>query len=92
MFEVSIGGPSPRVFPDSSLKSLGVNVVHIESRPSRRRESEYDVLVNVECDNKTMDQLVVLLRQQVQAINLKQYDAGEELPPPTPSSTASFGE
>ncbi|KAL0279787.1 UNVERIFIED_CONTAM: hypothetical protein PYX00_001268 [Menopon gallinae] len=72
------------------FESLGVNVVHIESRPSKRRESEYDVLVNVECDNVTMEQLVARLRQQVQAINLKQYDEGEELPPPTPSSMASF--
>lgn len=72
-------------------KGLGVNVVHIESRPSRRKESEFEILVDVECDNKTMEQLVSLLRREVSAINLKQFEEGFDLPPPTPSSTASFG-
>lgn len=67
-----------------------MNVVHIESRPSRRKDTEYEILVDVECDNKKMDELVALLRRKVAAINLKQYEEGYEFPPPTPS-TASFG-
>ena len=71
-----------------------MNVLHIESRPSNRRESEFEILVDVECDNKRMEQLVRLLRREVSAINLAQYEDGEELPPlpPTPlSATTSFG-
>lgn len=65
--------------------------MHIESRPSKRKDQEFEILVDVECDNKTMEQLVSLLRREVSAINLKQFEEGADLPPPTPSSTASFG-
>lgn len=73
-----------------NFQALGVNVVHIESRPSRRKDTEYEILVDVECDNKKMEELVVMLRKEVSAINLKQYEEGYEFPPPTPT-TASFG-
>jgi tryptophan 5-monooxygenase len=71
-----------------------VNVLHIESRPSRRGDSEYEILVDVECDNKRMEQLMSLLRREVAAINLSHYEKGESLPPATPtplSASASFG-
>lgn len=68
-----------------------MNVVHIESRPSQRKASEYEILVDVECDSKKMEQLVQMLKREVSAINLAQYESGSALPPPTPSSTASFG-
>lgn len=70
-------------------------MLHIESRPSNRRESEFEILVDVQCDNKRMEQLVRHLRREVSAINLAQYDDGADLPPlpPTPlSAAASFGE
>lgn len=69
-----------------------MNVVHIESRPSERTDSEYEILVEVECDNKKMEQVVYLLRREVAAINLTTFEDGVDFPPPTPSSTASFGE
>jgi len=69
-----------------------VNVLHIESRPSRRRKSEFEILVDVECDNKKMEQLTGMLKREVAAINLATYESGAEVPPPTPmSATASFG-
>lgn len=74
-------------------QDLGVNVLHIESRRSGRRESEYEILVDVECDNKRMEELIALLKREVAAINLASFENGADLPPPTPlSSTASFGE
>jgi len=74
------------------LQDLGVNVLHIESRPSRRRKSEFEILVDVECDNKRMEQLTGMLKREVAAINLATYEGGAEVPPPTPmSATASFG-
>lgn len=71
-----------------------MNVLHIESRPSRREDSQFEILVDVECDNKRMEQLMSLLRREVAAINLSHYEKGEALPPPTPtplSASASFG-
>ncbi|KAG8249061.1 hypothetical protein J6590_027819 [Homalodisca vitripennis] len=73
------------------FQELGVNVLHIESRPSGRRDSEYEILVEVKCDNRRMEQLMALLRREVAAINLDTFEQGVDLPPPTPlSSTASF--
>lgn len=73
-------------------QDLGVNVLHIESRPSRLRESEFEILVDVECDNKRMEQLTGMLKREVAAINLATFESGAEVPPPTPmSATASFG-
>ncbi|RZF47999.1 hypothetical protein LSTR_LSTR002065 [Laodelphax striatellus] len=74
------------------FQDLGINVLHIESRRSGRRESEYEILVDVECDNRRMEQLMTLLRREVAAINLATFEQGSDLPPPpTPlSATASF--
>lgn len=67
-------------------------MLHIESRPSRRRKSEFEILVDVECDNKRMEQLTGMLKREVAAINLATFEGGAEVPPPTPmSATASFG-
>lgn len=69
-----------------------MNVLHIESRQSRRRKSEFEILVDVECDNKRMEQLTGMLKREVAAINLATFESGAEVPPPTPmSATASFG-
>ncbi|XP_049811946.1 tryptophan 5-hydroxylase 1 [Schistocerca nitens] len=73
------------------FQDLGVNVIHIESRPSSRKDSEYEILVDVECDALRMEQLVAALRREVAAINLARFEQGEDLPPPTPlSASASF--
>lgn len=73
------------------FQDLGVNVVHIESRQSARRPSEAEIMVDVECDNKRMEQLVHMLRREVSAINLT---ACEDSPAPHPmlSAAPSFGE
>ncbi|XP_014240598.1 tryptophan 5-hydroxylase 1 [Cimex lectularius] len=73
------------------FQDMGINVVHIESRPSTRAESEYEILVEVECDNRKMEQVVSLLKREVAAVNLAHYEQGCDFPPPTPlSATASF--
>lgn len=71
-----------------------MNVVHIESRQSVRRPSEAEIMVDVECDNKRMEQLVHMLRREVSAINLAACD---DAPAPHPglgslSAAPSFGE
>ncbi|XP_063986207.1 tryptophan 5-hydroxylase 1 [Diachasmimorpha longicaudata] len=70
---------------------LGVNVVHIESRKSVRRGSEYEILVDVECESKRMEQLMRMLNREVAAINLSQYEQTGTVPrPPSLSAAPSF--
>ncbi|XP_043502580.1 tryptophan 5-hydroxylase 1 [Polistes fuscatus] len=74
------------------FQDLGVNVVHIESRKSLRRGSEYEILVDVECDSKRMEQLMKMLNREVAAINLAQYEKTGNIPEQTPclSTATSF--
>ncbi|XP_011499128.1 PREDICTED: tryptophan 5-hydroxylase 1 [Ceratosolen solmsi marchali] len=72
------------------FQDLGVNVVHIESRKSMRRGSEYEILVDVECDTKRMEQLTRMLSREVAAINLDQYEESSTAPHPPLSAAPSF--
>ena len=73
-------------------KDLGVNVIHIESRKSLRRGSEFEILVDVECDSKRMEQLTRMLSREVAAINLAQYEQTGNIPhAPSLSAAPSFG-
>ncbi|XP_015124802.1 tryptophan 5-hydroxylase 1 [Diachasma alloeum] len=73
------------------FQDLGVNVVHIESRKSVRRGSEYEILVDVECEPKRMEQLMRMLSREVAAINLSQYEQIGSVPrPPCLSAAPSF--
>lgn len=69
-----------------------MNVIHIESRKSMRRGSEFEILVDVECDSKRMEQLTRMLSREVAAINLAQYEQTGNIPhPPSLSAAPSFG-
>ncbi|XP_069975182.1 tryptophan 5-hydroxylase 1 isoform X2 [Penaeus vannamei] len=72
------------------FQERGVNVVHIESRRSRRRHSEYEIMVDIECDNSQMDNLTRILQRQMSCLSLHDYDQGEDFPPPTPMAQESF--
>lgn len=70
-----------------------MNVVHIESRQSAQRGSEYEILVDVECDGKRMEQLMRMLSREVAAINLAQFEQTGDIPqPPMLSAAPSFGQ
>lgn len=74
-------------------KDLGINIVHIESRKSMRRGSEYDILVDVECDSRKMEQLMKMLSREVAAVNLAHYEQIGNIPrAPSLSAATSFGE
>lgn len=73
------------------IQDMGVNVVHIESRKSLRRGSEYEILVDVECEAKRMEQLMKMLSREVAAINLAQYEETGTVPHPPLSAAPSFG-
>lgn len=69
-----------------------MNVIHIESRKSLRRGSEFEILVDVECDSKRMEQLTRMLSREVAAINLAQYEQTGNIPhAPSLSAAPSFG-
>lgn len=69
-----------------------MNVIHIESRKSLRRGSEFEILVDVECDSKRMEQLMRMLSREVAAINLAQYEQTGNIPhAPSLSAAPSFG-
>lgn len=78
------------------FEDLGVNVVHIESRAKENKatsDEKYEILVDVECDDRRMEQLVTMLRREVASINLaRPIDNEHDIPPQTPlSMSASFG-
>lgn len=45
-----------------SFQDLGINVQHIESRPSQTADSQVDFLVDVETDTKKLEQLGRMLK------------------------------
>lgn len=51
-----------------------------------------DILVDVECDPKIMEQLKRMLKREVQDFELVSSNSGNEFPPASPfSAAASFG-
>lgn len=51
-----------------------VNLLHIESRKSRRRNSELEVLVDCDSDRETLKEIVHLLRKQTSIIAMDSPD------------------
>ena len=49
-------------------KENGINVVHIESRPSRRCNSEYEIFVDLEADRSRINESVQQLKRQVSCV------------------------
>lgn len=75
-----------------AFQDLGINVMHIESRPSQSDSNQVDFLVDIECEPKRVEQLGRLLKREVQTMVIGKYGNEETFPPPTPlSAAASFG-
>lgn len=77
-----------------AFQDLGINVNHIESRPSQLGDNQADFLVDIDTDQRKLDQLGRLLKREVQTMVIGTYGNSEEseFPPPTPlSATTSFG-
>ncbi|XP_063700726.1 tryptophan 5-hydroxylase 1 [Culicoides brevitarsis] len=75
------------------FQELGINVLHLELRPSEN-SAQGDVLVDIDCDAKNLDQVLKMLRREVKSVNYAQTQFNsEEFPPPTPvSGSFDFGE
>lgn len=50
------------------LKENGINVVHIESRLSRRTNSEYEIYVDLEADRSRINESVQQLKREVSCV------------------------
>ena len=69
-----------------------MNVVHIESRRSKRRNSEFEIAVDIQCDDNRMSELINALEKEVAAVKLVDFDHGLS-PPMSPAiSVDSFGQ
>ncbi|RWS20497.1 tryptophan 5-hydroxylase 1-like protein, partial [Leptotrombidium deliense] len=56
-------------------QELGVNVHHIESRKSRTRDSEFEIYVDIDCDDKNkMSLLLHHLRHEVDGCTMEEYE------------------
>lgn len=79
-----------------AFQDLGINVQHIESRPSQTGDNQVDFLVDIDCEAKKLEQVGRLLKREVLTMVIGSYGdqkQDSEFPPPTPlSATASFGE
>ena len=77
-----------KVFQDN-----GVNVIHIESRKSKKRPAEYEIMLDVDCEPQLMDEIMNTLSEEVAAINLNSFEQGQKFPRTLQSlqSMSSFG-
>lgn len=66
--------------------------MHIESRRSKRRNSQYEIMVDVQCNENNMGDLVASLQSQVSAVKLAEFDMGVDPPPPQLIPAESFGQ
>lgn len=76
------------------FQEMGVDVHHIESRKSKRSDSEYEIFVDIDCEDQAMmSNLVHHLRHEVDGRTLEEFERSKSSSPKekTPGgSAASF--
>ncbi len=60
-----------------------MNVVHIESRRSKRRNSEYEIAVDIQCDDNRLNELMAELKKEVAVVKLSEFELGLDAPQPS---------
>lgn len=55
-----------------------------------RRNSQYEIMVDVQCNDKQMADLIASLESEVSAVKLAEFDMGID-PPMSPAISESFG-
>lgn len=51
------------------FQELGINVLHLELSPLEEASNQADVVVDVECDQKRLDQVIRMLQREVASVN-----------------------
>ena len=60
------------------FQEMGVEVQHIESRKSKRRESEYEIYVDIDCDDdERMSSLLHHLRHELDGRTLEEFQRSQ---------------
>ena len=55
-----------------------------------RRNSQYEIMVDVQCNDNQMAELIASLQTEVAAVKLAEFDMGID-PPMSPAINESFG-
>lgn len=74
------------------FQELGINVLHLELSPMEMGTNQADVLVDVECDPRRLDQVVKMLNREVACVNYTSVNAQGLSRAPSLSACSSFGE
>lgn len=74
------------------FQELGINVLHLELSPLEVSSNQADVLVDVECDPRRLDQVVKMLNREVASVNYTSVNAHSLARAPSLSACSSFGE
>lgn len=56
------------------LQENHVNLVHIESRKSKRRNSEFEIFVDCDSDHEQLNEIIQLLRKHVDIVDMDPPD------------------
>lgn len=65
------------------FQEVGIDVCHIESRKSRSSDSEYEIYVDIDCDDhEKMSALVHHLRHEVDGRTLEEFERSKNVPAP----------
>lgn len=57
--------------------------MHIESRRSKRRNSEYEIAVDIQCDDNRLNELMAELKKEVAVVKLSEFELGLDAPQPS---------
>jgi len=74
------------------FQELGINVLHLELSPLEMATNQADVLVDVECDQRRLDQVVKMLNREVASVNYTSVNTQGLARAPSLSACSSFGE
>ncbi|KAH8301990.1 hypothetical protein KR044_001602 [Drosophila immigrans] len=72
------------------FQELGINVLHLELSPLETSTNQADVLVDVECDPRRLDQVVKMLNREVASVNYTTVNAHSLARAPSLSACSSF--
>ncbi|KAH8259245.1 tryptophan 5-hydroxylase 1 [Drosophila bipectinata] len=72
------------------FQELGINVLHLELSPLEMATNQADVLVDVECDPRRLDQVVKMLNREVASVNYTSVNTQGLARAPSLSACSSF--
>lgn len=62
------------------FEELGIGIKHVESRPSKRRNSEFEIFVDIDCsDQAKMKKLVHHLRHEVNCLTKQEFERSSSI-------------